>query len=471
MEPFYPLPKIIEKQSNVLSIVFNQDISQPEMNLTSNEQERMDGQLEIEYDGTAGTLCLQAFKDDASDQLRAQRTQLSALFRSLPSYIQSVALFIQSENQVVSARSVLRAYRSATYRFNKYKRTIEQPPRLKIYSPTSVHAELCETIELEHAKDICRDLINEPYSTLNSAALGERIGELSNLYGISCELFNETKIRSLKMGGLLAVNKGSAEPPLFAVLEYQPQNYNNKEPVILVGKGIVYDSGGLSLKPTPNSMDLMKSDMSGAALVIGSMLAVAKNNLPIHLMALIPITDNMPGPESVAPGDVIKMHNGMHIEVMNTDAEGRLILADALSYANKYKPQLVLDFATLTGAAVRAIGDFAMVGMGTAGPNIIQQLKEAARISGERWVEFPLWDEYGQELKSEIADLKNLGGANAGAITAGKFLEYFTDYPWMHFDIAGPAYYQKAKGEYPTGGTGFGLEFTYSFLKSYCLHQ
>lgn len=471
METIYPLPKTIDERANVLNIVFNDKGPHVEKDSDTIDTHEKRGQMEIEYHGTAATLRLNALMEEASDDLRKQRSQLCALLRSLPSYIQSVHLFIRSKNELASACSFIRAHRSATYRFNKYKQSKDQAPSLKIYSIASVHSDIMEAIALEHAKDLCRDLINEPYSTLNSAAFGKSIQEQSELHGISCELLNETKIRSLKMGGLLAVNKGSAEPPLFAVLEYKPKTYNNEQPVVLIGKGIVYDSGGLSLKPTANSMDLMKSDMSGAALVIGSMIAAAKNRLPIHLMALIPITDNMPGPESIAPGDVIKMHNGLHVEVMNTDAEGRLILADALSYAQKYKPQLVIDFATLTGAAVRAIGDFAMVGMGTASTDILKQLKETASLSGERWVELPLWDEYDHELKSEIADLKNLGGVNAGAITAGKFLEHFTDYPWMHFDIAGPAFYQKAKGEYPSGGTAFGLQFTYTFLKSYSLHQ
>jgi leucyl aminopeptidase len=234
----------------------------------------------------------------------------------------------------------------------------------------------------------------------------------------------------------------------------------------LVGKGVVYDTGGLSLKPTAGSMDLMKSDMSGAAAVAGALYAVAANKLPVHVIGLIPATDNRPGENAIAPGDIITMCDGTTVEVLNTDAEGRLILADALTYAKKYEPLLVIDLATLTGSALRAIGPEGIVCMGTAEQPQKQLLFEAGMHAYERLVEFPLWEEYEKQMESPVADLNNLGGPNAGAITAGIFLKHFVDYPWMHMDIAGPAFLTKQDTYRGQGGTGVGVRLLYQFIKS-----
>jgi leucyl aminopeptidase len=235
--------------------------------------------------------------------------------------------------------------------------------------------------------------------------------------------------------------------------------------LVLVGKGVVYDTGGLSIKPTAGSMDMMKSDMSGAAAVIGAIYAIAKAKLAVHVIGLIPATDNRPGENAIAPGDVITHFDGTTVEVLNTDAEGRLILADALAYAKKYKPELVIDLATLTGAAARAIGPEGIVYMGTAETEVKISLEVAGREVYERLVEFPLWDEYKDQLKSSIADMTNLGGPNAGAITAGMFLKHFTDYPWLHLDIAGPAYLTKPNGYLTQGGSGVGVRLLFQFIK------
>lgn len=310
-----------------------------------------------------------------------------------------------------------------------------------------------------------RDLVNEPLSYLTAEQLSKEIEKLGKESGFKVEVFNKKKIESLKMGGLLAVNLGSPNPPTFNIMEWKPAKAKNKQPFVLVGKGVVYDTGGLSLKPTPNSMDMMKSDMGGAAAVIGAMYAVAKAKLPIHVIALVPATENRPGGNAYAPGDVIKMHSGLNVEVLNTDAEGRMILADALSYAKKYKPQLVIDLATLTGAAVRAIGPQGIVYMGTAGDDVKQNLTASSYHVYERLVEFPMWDEYDEMIKSEIADIKNIGGPYAGATTAGMFLKYFTDYPWLHLDIAGPAFLDKPDGYRPRFGSGVGVRLLFDFLK------
>ncbi|MDA3843940.1 MAG: M17 family metallopeptidase, partial [Candidatus Kapabacteria bacterium] len=252
-----------------------------------------------------------------------------------------------------------------------------------------------------------------------------------------------------------------------SIMTWKPSNAINTKPIILVGKGVVFDTGGLSLKPTKNSMDRMKADMGGAAAVIGAMFACAKAKLPLYVIALIPATDNRPSGNAYAPGDVIHMHGGQTVEVLNTDAEGRMILADALSYAKNYDPELVIDMATLTGAAAAAIGRYGIVGMGNAAEGVFEKLTASGENVYERIARFPFWDEYDEQIKSDIADLKNLGGSTGGAITAGKFLEHFTDYPYIHLDIAGTAEISSQDSYRGKGGTGSGVRLIFDFLKNY----
>jgi leucyl aminopeptidase len=308
--------------------------------------------------------------------------------------------------------------------------------------------------------------VNEPLSYLTAQTLSKEIEALGSKNGFKVEVFNKKKIEALKMGGILAVNRGSQDPPTFSILEYKSAQAKNSEPIVLVGKGVVYDTGGMSLKPTAGSMDSMKSDMGGAAAVIGAINAAAKAELPIHVIGLIPATDNRPGENAYVPGDVVKMYDGSTVEVLNTDAEGRMLLADALAYAKNYKPKVVVDLATLTGAAAMAIGRFGVVAMGTAGDQEFSKLDLAGKECYERVAHFPFWDEFDELLKSTIADQKNIGGREAGAITAGKFLEHFTDYPWIHVDIAGPAFLNSSDHYRSQGGTGVGVRLMYQFLKS-----
>lgn len=313
---------------------------------------------------------------------------------------------------------------------------------------------------------LARDLVNEPLSYLTATKLSEEIENIGQASGFSVEIFNKKKIESLKMGGLLAVNKGSIDPPTFSILTWKPENAVNKKPIILVGKGVVYDTGGLSLKPTADSMDYMKCDMAGAAAVTGILYAVSANKLPLWVIGLIPATDNRPDGNAYVPGDVVTMYDGTTVEVLNTDAEGRMILADALSYAKQYDPELVIDLATLTGAAHVAIDKYGIVGMGNAGKEVMEDLKESGEKSCERIAEFPFWDEYNEQIKSEIADLKNIGGRFGGAITAGKFLEHFTDYPYIHLDIAGPSYNKILFNYRGKGGSGVGVRLLFDFLNN-----
>lgn len=353
----------------------------------------------------------------------------------------------------------------ASYKFDKYLSEKEKSKLKEICISKGISEK-----EAEETQIICdsifmaRDMVNEPPCSLTTAEFTARIEHEIKGTIIQCEIFGNEKIAELGMGGIIAVNQGSSEPPAFAMLEYSPENAINDKPIAFVGKGIVYDTGGLSIKGTPDSMDFMKSDMSGGAVVFGAFLAAAKMNLPVKLIAAIPITDNRLSAESYSPGDVIIMHSGTSVEVLNTDAEGRLVLADALSYIKKYEPLTVISAATLTGAASSAIGGLGAVVMGNSKTNI-DAMKTAGEQVYERLAEFPFWDEYAEMIKSDIADVKNIGGKEGGAVTAGKFLEKFTNYPYLHLDIAGPSFL-KAKDSYRgKGATGFGVRLLYKFAK------
>jgi leucyl aminopeptidase len=267
------------------------------------------------------------------------------------------------------------------------------------------------------------------------------------------------------MGGLLAVNKGSVDPPVFCILEWQPENHVNKKPIVLVGKGIVYDTGGLNIK-TGDFMVGMKADMAGAAIVTGILYTMAKTGIPLHIIGLVPSTDNRPGGNAYAQGDIITMYNKLTVEIGNTDAEGRLILADAISYASKYSPELIIDIATLTGSAAMTFGNNAIAVMNNAGKNYIDLLKECGNDVYERIAELPLWDEYGDLLKSDVADMRNIGGREAGAIIAGKFLERFAESPLIHLDIAGTEMLKKDDYYRLKNGHGSGLRLLSTFLKA-----
>ncbi len=311
-----------------------------------------------------------------------------------------------------------------------------------------------------------RTMVNEPVSFLNATQLATEIEALADEANFSVKVLGLEAIEELKMGGLLAVNKGSIDQPTFTIIEYKPANPINKKPIVLVGKGVVYDTGGLSLKPTAGSMDSMKSDMGGAACMAGTIYAAALNEVNVHIVGLIPATDNRPGGNAYAPGDVITMYDGTTIEVLNTDAEGRMILADAIAYATQYDPEVIIDAATLTGAALVVAGLDASCIMGND-----EKVMDAIIASGynvhERLAKLPFWDDYKDLLKSNIADMKNIGGRFAGTITAGKFLEHFAKAPYVHMDIAGPAWTEGPKDYKGNGGTGTGIRTLVDFLSNY----
>jgi leucyl aminopeptidase len=353
------------------------------------------------------------------------------------------------------------------YSFSKYKKEKEDFVMQEIFvsAPGITEADLNELVVLTDAVWWARDLVNEPFSGLNAAKMAEEFIHRGELAGFSTEIFHQPKIEALKMGGLLAVNQGSVDPPLFAVMEWKPENPVNDQPVVLIGKGVVYDTGGLSLKPTPKSMDHMKCDMAGAAAVAAVVAAIARNNIHVHVAALVPVTDNRPCGNALAPGDVITMMSGTTVEVLNSDAEGRLMLADALCYAKKYNPMLVIDLATLTGAASIIAGSQGILAMAN-NRDYLLSLSESGEEVYERIIELPLWEEFAATLRSDIADMTNLGGREGQTIIAGKFLEHFTDFPWIHLDIAGTAFLFEKEGYKTKGGTGSGIRLLFNFLKN-----
>lgn len=357
---------------------------------------------------------------------------------------------------------ILSAYQFTTYKTEKKKYKLKT---IFIFDFSLEKLQLKELQYLCEAVYMARNLVNEPVITLTAVELGKEIEKMGKEAGFDVDVFSKSKIKNLKMGGLLAINEGSLNDPAFIHLSYKPKNAINEKPYVLIGKGVVYDTGGYSLKPA-DSLDWMKCDMAGAAAVASTFYAVSKNKLPIYLEGFIPSTDNRIDGNAVVPGDIITMYDQKTVEIINTDAEGRLILADALAYSAQFDPLLCIDLATLTGSAMRAIGKEGAVMMGTASGEMKKDLIRAGYLMHERLVEFPLWDEYDEQTKSDIADLKNLGGPEAGAITAAKFMQHFTSFPWIHLDIAGTAFYKTNDNYRGKNGTGFGVRLLYKFLKN-----
>jgi leucyl aminopeptidase len=302
---------------------------------------------------------------------------------------------------------------------------------------------------------LARDLVTLPPNLATPTILAERVAEVAEQAGVDFHLIDKGEAEKLGMGAFLAVAQGSDEPGLMVVLDYQPSR-NDEPPVVLVGKGITFDSGGISIKPAKD-MDRMKHDMAGAAAVVGAIQVVAA-----------PFTENLPSGKAYKPGDVIHSLSGLNIEVINTDAEGRMILADALTYAGRYEPQAIVDLATLTGACVVALGDDVAGLMGTD-DELLGRLQAAGEESGEKVWPLPLWDSYFKLMKSDVADLKNVDGRKAGAITAAIFLKQFVPdgVPWAHLDIAGCAWEEKGKPLVPKGATGMGVHLLTRLLQGW----
>jgi len=364
------------------------------------------------------------------------------------------------------------ALAQADYKYDVYltaNKDEKAPPITATLVPVDgIDAKRAKTIESEaraQAEGIrtVRDLGNAPSNLLTPTRLAERAQQVAKSVGVKCTVYDKREIEKMKMGGLLAVNRGSAEEPRFVVLEYAPRKA--KQHVALVGKGITFDSGGISIKPA-DKMEEMKFDMCGAAAVIGTIEAAAKLAIPVRITGLIPSTENLPSGSAYKPGDIITMMSGKTVEIVNTDAEGRMILGDALHYASELKPDHILDYATLTGACVVALGNEA-AGLFSNDDELARKLIECGERVGERLWRLPEWDEYKDLIRSEWADMKNSGGRWGGAISAALFLKEFVNCPsWAHLDIAGTAYAEHETAREARGATGAGVRVTLAFLES-----
>ncbi|MFH1200364.1 MAG: leucyl aminopeptidase [Candidatus Micrarchaeota archaeon] len=385
----------------------------------------------------------------------------------------SVASFILdgvSTSSEQHAAAVAEAAVLSQYRFDKYKTVKEDCSELAEFfivvsavNEKKMAAAVKASEAVANAVNHVRAVLNEPANVITPRSLAAAAKEMARQRGIKCKVLEEADMKKLGMNSLLSVSRGSREPPTFTVLEYEGRH--NARPIVIVGKGVTFDSGGISIKPS-KEMDRMKFDKSGAVAVMGIMQAAADLKLPVHLIGLMPASENLPGGNASKPGDIVKAMNGKTIEILNTDAEGRLMLADALSYAQQYKPSAVIDLATLTGAVVVALGDKAAGVLGND-EALISKLRKAGDACGERLWQLPLWKEYDEDVKSDWADVKNIGANGAaGTISGAAFLKKFAgDAPWAHLDIAGVAWTDKDKPYLVKGATGFGVRLVVQYLR------
>jgi leucyl aminopeptidase len=342
-------------------------------------------------------------------------------------------------------------------------RDAKVPSMAVIWSPQAVEGATEAAaigVTVAEAQNFARSLVAQPGNVARPDRMAQEAEALSR-EGVRFQSWDEEKLRQEGFGALLAVSKGSSEPPRFIILEHTGEG---GPPVVLIGKGITFDSGGISLKPA-KGMEEMKYDMAGGAAVIGAIRALSRLGIPRRVVALVPAAENLPSGSALKPGDVIRGLSGRSIEVVNTDAEGRLILSDALAYANRLSPAAIVDIATLTGGCVVALGKHACGLMSNDGA-LAAELAAAGERSGERAWELPLWPEYRGQIDSDIADIKNSGGREASPITAGVFLQEFVDeVPWAHLDIAGTAWAEKEGGWQPKGATGFGVRLLVEWVR------
>jgi leucyl aminopeptidase len=345
------------------------------------------------------------------------------------------------------------------YNFEKYKKA-EIQKKVKSFTILSAeklskHTEWIEAVSV--STHFARDLVSTPSNDMTPSSL---LKAARSLKKVSVKVIDKKQLEKLEMGAYLSVTRGSAEPSRFIVMTYRKKN---TAPIALIGKSITFDSGGISLKPS-QGMEKMKYDMAGGAAVLGVMKAVSEMNLPLHVMAILPATENLPGGRASKPGDVVSTIEGKTVEIINTDAEGRLALADAIGYAKKFKPSAIIDIATLTGACSIALGNEAIALFGND-ESLINKIKKASEETAEKVWQMPLYDEYRDYIKSDIADLKNSAGRSGSLVTAGYFLKEFAgDVPWVHLDIAGTAWTEKDRPYIPSGATGIGVRLLLQFL-------
>jgi len=356
--------------------------------------------------------------------------------------------------QAVAEGAVLANFEGGNYKTDDTLRPMVEAIELCPFDDTaSVRDAVARGRVLGEATNIARELSNEPGNSLTPRVFADRAVAIARAAGLGVEVLDESRIDALKMGLLLGVARGSHEPPRFVVLRHEPANAVPGVTLGLVGKGITFDTGGISIKPADN-MDKMKDDMSVGAAVIAAMSAISRLGAPVRCIGLVPMTENMPGGRAVKPGDVLTSAEGKTVEILNTDAEGRLILGDALWYARQLGATHLVDIATLTGACVVALGKTTS-GLFGAPDRWVDEVKQASDRAGDRSWAMPVYDDYREQLRSEIADFTNTGGRAGGAITAALFLKEFAgDLPWVHIDIAGTAWAEEAKPYQPKGPTG-----------------
>lgn len=375
---------------------------------------------------------------------------------------------LQGHTEDQTTLAVADALAQSDYKYDPYITVRKDQKRIAIkgsvIAPNADAKRLTkEARALAEAVVTVRDLGNGPANLITPTALAARAEEVCKEIGVKCTVYGKKDIVRMKMGGLIAVNRGSHEEPRFVVMEYAPRKA--KKHVAVVGKGITFDSGGISIKPA-EKMEEMKFDMCGAAAVIGIIEAAAKLQLPVKVTGIFASTENLPGGAAYKPGEIITMMNGKTVEIVNTDAEGRMILGDALHYASQLKPDHILDYATLTGACVVALGAEA-AGLFASDDELAQKLIECGERVGERLWRLPAWDEYKDLIRSEWADMKNSGGRWGGAISAAVFLKEFVDCPsYAHLDIAGTAYAESENAREARGANGAGVRVTIDFLRS-----
>lgn len=375
-----------------------------------------------------------------------------------------VASALQQNGDREGTAAVAEGFVLASYRYNKLK---SEPHPVKLQRVMVLGADDA-AVERGSARAeatlLARDLINEPAATLTPEALARRAREVADVGGLECSVLEPDAIAARGLNGVLSVAKGSEVPPRFIELRYRPKDPTGR--VALVGKGVTFDSGGLSLKDGKN-METMKTDMSGAAAVIGAMSAVQRLGVTLEIDAYIPAVENMPSGDALKPGDVIEHYGGKTAEVLNTDAEGRLILADALALAAETKPDAVVDVATLTGSIMVALGRD-ITGLFCNNDDLAAQLEAASDAAGELMWRMPLHQDYRKQIDSEIADFKNVGTRYGGSIVAALFLKEFVpdEVPWAHLDIAGPARSESDDDEGPKGGTGVATRTLLSWLET-----
>jgi leucyl aminopeptidase len=373
----------------------------------------------------------------------------------------------------VLAESFVTGLMLGVYEFNEFK-TVERE-KIKEIGEVILLGETDEEIKsvgeglrigkiISEAVYMTRDLVNGPSNRITPAVLAEKAQHIGKNHDMEVQVLEVSQAEAMGMGAFVAVAKGSQEPGKFITLEYNKGK--GLDTIALIGKGITFDSGGLSIKPS-DKMEQMKDDMSGAAAVLAIVQIASELHLPLHLIGIIPATENLPSGKAYKPGDVLKTLSGQTVEVISTDAEGRLILSDALTYSLRYQPKAVIDLATLTGAVVIALGDY-VIGLFGNDESLLKRVEEASTKTGEKVWRLPLWDEYFDYLKSDVADFRNLGTRSAGAIIGGIFLSRFVKKtPWVHLDIAGPAYIEKERPYTPKGGTGVGVRLVVQMLRDW----